>query len=132
MTMPTDEEQVTAIITSWAQAVQNRDMEGTLAHHAAHIVMFDVPEPIQARGIDEYRETWELFFAFSQGGINSFRLHQLEVTAAESVAFAHSLIDVGDIKCRLTIGLRKINGEWLITHEHHSSPWPNPRDGSVS
>ena len=125
--MPSDEEQVRTIIERWAEAVQNRDMEGTLARHSPDILMFDVPEPIQARGIDEYRETWELFFAYSPGAPDSFRLHELEVTATDAVAFAHSLIDVVDVKCRLTVGLRKFDGEWLIVHEHHSSPWPDPR-----
>jgi ketosteroid isomerase-like protein len=123
-----DEEEVRSIIERWAEAVQNRDMEGTLARHSADILMFDVPEPIQAKGIDEYRETWDLFFTYSPGGVDSFRLHELEVVAGDSIAFAHSLIDVVEVRCRLTVALRKIGGEWLIVHEHHSSPWPNPRD----
>jgi hypothetical protein len=40
-----------------------RDLDGTLARHSPDILMFDVPEPIQARGLAEYRETWELFSA---------------------------------------------------------------------
>ncbi|MCU1596745.1 MAG: hypothetical protein JWQ47_484 [Glaciihabitans sp.] len=87
----------------------------------------DVPEPIQARGLAEYRETWELFFRYSPGGPGSFRLRELEVVAGDSVAFAHALLDVVDVKCRLRIALRKIEGEWMIVHEHHSSPWPDPR-----
>jgi ketosteroid isomerase-like protein len=30
--------------------------------------------------------------------------------------------DASDLDFRLTIGLRKIEGQWLITHEHHSVP----------
>jgi len=126
--MASDGEQVRAIIDRWAEAVQSRDMEGTLARHSPDILMFDVPEPIQARGLAEYRETWELFFSYSPGGPTSFRLHELEVVAGDSVAFAHALLDVVDVKCRLTIALRKIEGEWMIVHEHHSSPWPDPRE----
>ncbi|MDQ1545577.1 MAG: hypothetical protein QOH69_481 [Actinomycetota bacterium] len=89
--------------------------------------MFDVPEPIQARGLAEYRETWELFFAYSPGGVESFHLHELELVVDDTLAVAHALLDVVDVKCRLTTVLRKIDGEWMIVHEHHSSPWPNPR-----
>jgi ketosteroid isomerase-like protein len=27
-----------------------------------------------------------------------------------------------DLEFRLTIGLRKISSQWLVTHEHHSIP----------
>jgi ketosteroid isomerase-like protein len=125
--MASDDEQVRAIIDRWATAVQDREMAGTLASHSPDILMFDVPEPIQARGLDEYRETWELFFTYSPGGENSFRLRELEVVTGDRVAFAHCLLDVVDVRCRLTIGLRKIDDAWVIVHEHHSSPWPDPR-----
>jgi ketosteroid isomerase-like protein len=125
--MASDEQQVRAIIERWSKAVQDRDMAGTLATHSPDILMFDVPEPIQARGIAEYRETWELFFRYSPGGEDSFRLGELEIVAGDTVAFAHCLLDVVDVRCRLTVALRKNDGEWVIVHEHHSSPWPDPR-----
>jgi len=27
-----------------------------------------------------------------------------------------------ELEFRLTIGLRKLNGQWMVTHEHHSIP----------
>ena len=99
----------------------------TLAHHSPDILMFDVPEPMPARGLAEYQETWELFFTYSPGGIESFRRHELDIVVDESLAVAHALLDVVDVKCRLTTVLRKIDGQWMIVHEHHSSPWPDPR-----
>ena len=126
--MTSDEDQVVEIIAAWEHAVQQRDMDGTLANHAAELVMFDVPEPIQARGLDEYRETWELFFHYSRGGPASFRLHELALFVGTDVAFAHALLDVADVHCRVTLGLRKADDRWLIIHEHHSSPWPDPRE----
>jgi ketosteroid isomerase-like protein len=126
-TSRSDLENVTDLIRAWELAIQRRDFDGTLAHHSPDILMFDVPEPIQARGLAEYRETWELFFAYSQGGEASFRLHELEVVVDGSLAVAHSLLDAADDKCRLTLVLRKIDGEWMFVHEHHSSPWPDPR-----
>lgn len=125
--MASDMELVRDIVTRWETAVQNRDMTGTLANHSADILMFDVPEPIQARGLAEYEETWELFFTYSPGGVDSFHLHELDLTIDDSLAVAHALLDVVDVKCRLTTVLRKIDDEWMIVHEHHSSPWPDPR-----
>jgi ketosteroid isomerase-like protein len=126
--MSPDEETVRAVIDRWELAVQNRDLAGALANHTADMLMFDVPEPIQARGLAEYAETWELFFRYSAGGVDSFRLHELEIIVDGSLAVAHALLDAGDDRCRLTTVLRKLDGEWMIVHEHHSSPWPNPRE----
>jgi ketosteroid isomerase-like protein len=125
--MATETELVLDVICQWEAAVQRKDMAGALAHHSPDLVMFDVPEPIQARGLAEYEETFELFFANSPGGVESFRLHELDLIVEGNLAVAHALLDASEDKCRLTTVLRKIDGEWMIVHEHHSSPWPDPR-----
>ncbi len=91
--MDSDEEAVRTIIHQWESAVQNRDLAGALANHTDDILMFDVPEPIQARGLAEYAETWELFFKYSPGGADSFRLHELVIIVDQSLAVAHALLD---------------------------------------
>ncbi|MBB3728821.1 nuclear transport factor 2 family protein [Nonomuraea dietziae] len=51
--------------------------------------------------------------------------------AGDDVAFAHALLWCGtqeeladnpDNRLRLTLGLRKENGRWVVAHEHHSFP----------
>lgn len=55
-------------------------------------------------------------------------LHELSIAAGEGVAFCHSIVTVGgrdeedQFSVRLTLGLRKIDGDWMVTHEHHSVP----------
>lgn len=117
-----DESQIRRLVEDWAEAVRAHDMSGTLAHHADDIVMFDVPMPLQSRGIVEYEKTWELFFANSPGGPGSFDVTDLQINASETVAYCHAILRVLDSSARLTIGLRKENGQWLIAHEHHSYP----------
>jgi uncharacterized protein (TIGR02246 family) len=124
MDQETNEAQIRALVENWAKAVRAQDMQGAIAHHSADIVMFDVPEPLQWIGIDEYRKTWELFFANSPGGPGSFDLTELQIMAGDGVAWCHALIKVGDSTARLTMGLRQENGQWVIAHEHHSYPWP--------
>ena len=68
MSQSENETQIRALIENWAKAARAQDMDGVLAEHADDIVMFDVPPPLQSRGIQEYKETWTLFFAHSQGG----------------------------------------------------------------
>lgn len=117
-----NEVQIRTLVENWAKAVRAKDMDGALAHHADDIVMFDVPMPVQAKGINEYRKTWDLFFANSLGGPGSFDVTELEITASETVAYAHAILKIFDSPARLSIGMRKENGQWLIAHEHHSYP----------
>jgi uncharacterized protein (TIGR02246 family) len=124
-----DEPQIRELIERWVHAVQERDLDGVLADHTDDVVMFDVPPPENgARGIDEYRETWPQFFRWlEQGAV--FELASLQVAAGADVAFACALLRCGkpseleknpDRRLRLTVGLRKEGGRWLIAHEHHS------------
>jgi ketosteroid isomerase-like protein len=63
--------------------------------------------------------------------VRSFEIVSLEVTAGSDVAFAHALLRCDrpealaahpDHRLRLTIGLRKTDSRWQVTHEHHSFP----------
>lgn len=125
--MTTNTGEVRALIDSWAAAVRAGDRRGIEAHHADDIVMYDVPEPLELRGIDAYRGSWNLFFRYSPGGDGSFDIVDLEIHAGDTVAFAFGLLRIGgerEPRCRLTIGLRKRHGKWWIVHEHHSAPHP--------
>lgn len=117
-----NESQIRALIEKWASAARAKDMGGVLANHTDDIVMFDVPMPVQSRGLDEYRKTWVLFFANSPGGPGAFDITELQITAGNDVAYCHAILEVMGTSGRLTIGLRKENGHWLIAHEHHSYP----------
>ena len=129
--MASDNEQIRTLIERWAEAVHRGDMAGVLADHADDIVMFDVPPPYEGvRGIDAYRETWPPFFEWQARGA-SFEIVELDVTAGEDVAYAFALLRCGtqqelaenpENRLRLTLGLRKEGGRWVVAHEHHSFP----------
>jgi uncharacterized protein (TIGR02246 family) len=129
--MPDDEEQIRSLIERWADAVHRGDLSGVLADHSEDIVMFDVPPPYEGvRGIDAYRETWPPFLEWQARGA-SFEIVSLDVTAGDEVAYAHALLRCGtpqeladqpSLRLRLTLGLRKDQGRWVVAHEHHSFP----------
>ena len=129
--MNQDEQQIRTLIESWADAVHAGDLETVVAAHAGDIVMFDVPPPYDGvRGIEAYRATWPPFFRFQLEGA-SFEIVSLDVTAGEDVAYAHALLRCGtpqeladepENRLRLTLGLRKEDGRWVVAHEHHSFP----------
>jgi uncharacterized protein (TIGR02246 family) len=131
--MSDDERQIRHLIETWADAVHRGDLEAVLADHSEDIVMFDVPPPYDGvRGIDAYRETWPPFFEWQVRGA-SFEIVELNVTAGDEVAYAHALLRCGtkrelvdnpENRLRLTLGLRKEQGRWVVAHEHHSFPSP--------
>ncbi len=126
----TEEAAIRKLIQDWAAAVRARDFEGILAHHSQDILMFDVPPPIRSVGIEAYRKTWDLFFDWSRIP-RRFDIAEMEITAGEDVAFATAMMRCDgteidgkpiELDFRLTVGLKKIDGQWIVTHEHHSIP----------
>ncbi|GAA5044635.1 uncharacterized protein (TIGR02246 family) [Thermocatellispora tengchongensis] len=132
-----DEELIRTMIERWAEAVHRGDLEAVVAGHAEDIVMFDVPPPYEGvRGLEEYAKTWPPFFRWQAQGAR-FEIESLDVTAGEDVAFAHALLRCGTEedfardprnRLRLTIGLRKQDGRWVVAHEHHSFPYVQPHE----
>jgi len=122
-------EEIKAIIDDWVKSVQHRDVNGILANHSDNIVLFDVPQPFQSVGINAYKKTWEeSFFKGTESGI--YEIIDMTIEADKEVAFCFGTLKCSwsnkgkfeDLHFRLTVGLKKIKGQWIITHEHHSVP----------
>jgi uncharacterized protein (TIGR02246 family) len=125
-----EEVAVRDLIEAWADSVRQKDYEGILRSHAADLVMFDVPPPFKSVGLDAYRKTWDVFFSWSSGPVR-FEIQEMDITAGAHVAFAFATMRCEGpgsggtpepLDFRLTIALRKIDGQWMIAHEHHSVP----------
>lgn len=117
------EAEIRLLLDAWATAVRAHDLDGAARGRSPDIVMFDVPEPLQAQGIDAYRDTWTLYFG--DPGSRRFALHETHIVAGEDVAWVRALllcttdaVPAG----RLTMGLRRRGGHWVVEHEHHSFP----------
>ena len=124
-----DEKQIRDLIEGWTRAVHHGDLATVVADHSADIVMFDVPPPEDGvRGIEEYRSVWPPFFEWQANGA-VFEITRLDVTAGTDVAWATALLkcataeelaEIPERRLRLSIGLRKEDGRWVVAHEHHS------------
>jgi ketosteroid isomerase-like protein len=64
-------------------------------------------------------------------------IDELEIHAGDNVAFCSFLYHVGgtlssgdavSMWVRATLGLRRIDGDWRIVHDHESVPW-DPQTG---
>ena len=124
MTNPAGAAAIRRLIDDWVDAICKGDMDRVLRHRAGSIVMFDVPAPIQNKGLDAYRATWKLFFDHNPPGPELFRISELTIFAGEDAGFAHGLLTIGggQAHCRLTLGLVREADDWRVVHEHHSMP----------
>ena len=113
-----------------AQALRAKDINALMAHYAPDIVTFDLRPPLQVQGIDAYRKNFEAWFASVQGPID-YEIRDLRITMSDDVAFCNYLGHVkstrttgekADYWVRVTSGLQKMNGQWMIAHEHVSVP----------
>jgi ketosteroid isomerase-like protein len=125
-----EEAAVRDLVENWASAVRATDFDGILANHAPDMLMFDVPPPMQLKGIKDYKKSWDLFFSWARDS-GVFDIKEMNITAGHDVAFVTALMRCAGIEAngdrmeldfRLTIGLRKIGSQWIITQEHHSVP----------
>jgi uncharacterized protein (TIGR02246 family) len=127
-----DDAQIRECIDASAGAIRAKDLNALMAHYAPDVVTFDLM-PLQSQGVDAYRKNFEAWFASVQGPID-YETHDLRLRTRDDVAFCHYLGRVKstrttgektDYWVRVTAGLQKMNGEWMVTHEHVSVPFAN-------
>jgi uncharacterized protein (TIGR02246 family) len=125
------EGQIRALIEEWLESVRKKDIKGVMAHYAPDLVTFDIVPPLATKGADKYRQSWEMWFDSIEGPID-YEMRDLTITASEDVAFCHSVNRVSSVSkkagkeetwLRATVGFEKVNGEWLVAHEHVSLPF---------
>jgi uncharacterized protein (TIGR02246 family) len=126
----TAETEIRQLIDGFQRAIRAKDLSAVLSVYAPDIVSFDLVPPMQHVGIAAYRRPWEATFASFDGQIG-YEVSDLHITAADDLAFSHSLNQMSGITTsgqpismwvRWTACYRKLDGRWLITHEQVSVP----------
>jgi uncharacterized protein (TIGR02246 family) len=124
-----EQDRIRERIETLVKAIRAKDVDALWAHYAPDVVTFDVQPPLQVQGGD-YRQNFEMWFASLDGEID-YETKDLRISTSGDVAFCHSLNHIrstrkngekADYWVRVSSGLRMIDGEWLITHEHVSLP----------
>jgi ketosteroid isomerase-like protein len=112
------------------KAIRAKDIEGVMSLYAPNIVSFDVTPPLRYAGADGKRRAWQGVFAAFPGPIG-YEVRDLSVTTQGDLAFVHSLNHVNgtlasgrivDLWLRWTACFRRIDGVWLVVHDHVSVP----------
>lgn len=123
--------QIRERLETLAQALRAKDIDALMAHYAPDNVTFDLRPPTQVLGADAYRKNFEAWFASTKGPID-YQMRNLRIATRDDVAFCHYLGHVRstrttgektDYWVRVTTGLEKTSGGWMVTHEHISVPF---------
>lgn len=125
-----EEAEIHHLLDAWTQAVNDKNIDAVMAFYASHIVSFDMIPPLRYVGAEAYRKNWQMGFDMCQD-CGQFEMHDLQIAAGTDVAFCHRLNRMHgttkdgepfDCGVRWTSCFEKIDGQWLITHEHISVP----------
>ncbi|MEJ3655487.1 nuclear transport factor 2 family protein [Actinomycetes bacterium KLBMP 9759] len=137
--MTTTDAAVMTLLENRVDACRAKDLDRLMSLYSPDIVYFDVVPPLQFAGTADVRRNFKRWFDEYEGPI-LLQTHELNVAVSGDVAFA-SMLHVDDgrrnngidgaVWIRSTVCAQRINGTWLITHEHVSLPagWTPPKEG---
>ena len=103
-------------------------------HGTDDMVHFSLAPPLVADesgpyGLEKWFDSWKTDIGYE--------IRDLEIVAGDGVAFSHSLNHLSGVRraaksrtsgSAITLGFRKVEGEWKIVHAHESVPFT--MDGS--
>jgi len=131
-TRSSDEAEIRRLISAWSRALEAKDLKGLTANYAPDALLFDVKPPHRVQGPAAIRKVWADCLPYFPKSFKSEH-HDIQLTVGEDVAVWHGLhrmtpIDPPDHRCgqswvRVTACYRKVEGKWLIIHEHVSFPF---------
>jgi ketosteroid isomerase-like protein len=133
-----DEADIRERIDKAVEAIRAMDLERLTPIYAPDIVSFDIPPPLQHVGAEAKRKNWVDAFAIYERPLG-YEIRDLTITVGDDVAFGHSLNRISgtlkngtrtDFWLRWTTCFQKIDGNWLIAHDHVSVPL-DPESGTA-
>jgi ketosteroid isomerase-like protein len=118
--------EILAVLTEQHAAIAAGDAERAMATAAPDAVVFDLAPPlVQHTGVPELAD-WIASFTVPP----VLAHHDPVVHASGDVALVHALTSMSGDKggeftlwFRSTIGLRRLDGRWLVVHRHESVPF---------
>lgn len=127
----TDEAAIRACIDARIAAVRAKDVDALMAGYAPDVVTFDMVRPLMNAGTGAVRKRVEEWFG-SFGSAIDYQISDLHLSVSGDVAFGHNFTSVRGTTTqgnkvamwfRETVGFRKIDGRWTVTHQHSSVPF---------
>ncbi|MGW4121989.1 YybH family protein [Nocardia sp. NPDC004711] len=126
-----DEVEIRRNIDKVVEGLRAKDLDALKQVYTPDVVSFDVEPPLQHVGIAAKLENWSKVFLFFE--TVTYEVRDLTFTIGDDVAFGHAFARLsGTLRngaatsgmwVRVTYGLRKIDGTWLIAHDQVSVPF---------
>jgi ketosteroid isomerase-like protein len=125
-----DEAAIRELLAGLVEAIRAMDLDGIRRFYASDIVSFDFEPPLSYTGLDAKLGNWKKIFATHERPLG-YELRDLVVCVSGDVVFSHSLNRISGMRTngtpanrwvRCTNCFRKIEGRWLIVHDHVSVP----------
>jgi ketosteroid isomerase-like protein len=124
--------EIAALEDHLISSVKNKDLNGVMSVYVPDesLFVFDVIPPRQYVGAEAYRQDWKGVLELFNGPITA-DISGLKITSGRDLGFGHSIQHFAgtdhngksiDWTLRVTDCYRKVNGKWLIVHEHYSVP----------
>jgi ketosteroid isomerase-like protein len=138
--MPDDQAQIRDLLAGMAAGYRAKDAGQIVAGYAPDIVMYSLAPPLRSQRGDLLNVGGDLKVDMTTAegvqrwldgfgdAVFDYELRDLEVAAGGDAAYAHGLARMGSpgafsMWFRITFGLRRTQGRWLITHLHESVPF---------
>jgi uncharacterized protein (TIGR02246 family) len=125
--------QIRRVLADQEAAMRAGDAERLVARYTPDVVVFDLAPPLGKAGpqvLDP--EGLRRWFQTFDGPVD-YEIRDAVVTVGGDVAFCHSLNRLSatpkgspqgfDLWFRSTLCLRRVDGRWLVAHEHTSTPF---------
>ena len=136
-----DEGQIRALLETRLAALRAKDASKFVDAFDSSIVKFDLAPPLRETGLgvldpaglQRWLNTWD--------GELIVELAELSIAVGGDVAFCHFLEHVQGTRSdgerqntwtRSTLGLKRVDDVWKITHEHNSAPFYMDGSGSAA
>ncbi len=126
-----EQNDVAQTLTDFSEAIRNGNIHTIMSFYEEEIRAFDMMPPLSINNKLAYQKNWEECFTnFFQFPVN-YSYIEPKIEMSGNLAVVHSLIHMSgdsihgenmDCWLRSTMILKKHGVQWLISHEHNSTP----------
>jgi ketosteroid isomerase-like protein len=116
-------------VEDYAKAISAKDIDSVMSFFAPELVSFDLQPPLRYTGAENKRREWQKAFAAFRS--IAYEVRELNVTTHGELAFVRGLNNfkgtlasghITEVWVRWTACFRRIDGVWLVVHDHVSVP----------